>query len=234
MVKAHLFRDDIRRPETDAPDIIRKTVGILLYDPDAVISVGLVDPGGMAGRDVVALQEEHDVLDLLLLQPALFDPLHTHLADAGHLQQQIRILLDHVQRLRPELPYDAAGELRAHALDQTAAEILLNAVDRRRQRLLKSLHGKLAAVLAVDPPGTPEIQHASHMHIRHGAHYRHQILIALRPALDDRVAVFRILVSDAFHNAPQMFHLLCHLLPCYGAWHLCGILTVPDTLPHSF
>jgi hypothetical protein len=43
------------------------------------------------------------------------------------------------------------------------------------------------------------------------AYHRHQVLIAFGPALDDRVAVFGVLICNSFHHAAQMFQL-CHLL----------------------
>ena len=117
MVESHLFRNGIRRFEPDTPDIICQAIRIFLHYLDAVIPIGLVDLGRMAGRDIVTLQKEHDVLDLLLLLPALLDPLHADLPDAGHLQQAVRILLDHVQRIGTKLLHDSPGELRPDTFD---------------------------------------------------------------------------------------------------------------------
>ena len=212
MAEPHLLRDGIRRPETDAPDVICQTVGIFLHDFDALASVGLEDLRRMAGGNVVALQEKHDILDLFLLLPALFDAFHTDPADAGHLQETVRCFFDHIQRIRSELPHDAACKFGADAFYKTAPQILFNAVDGCRERLFKSFHGKLAAIPAVDAPGAAKIQDTAHMHVRHGAHDRYQVLVPFCPALDDRVAVLRILIGDAFYDAPQVFHIKCSSL----------------------
>ena len=92
----HLLRDGIRSLEADSPDIVRKAVWILLHDFDAVVTVRLVDLRRVAGADIMALQKDHDVLDLHLLQPALLDTLHTGPSDAWNLQQPVRLILDNV------------------------------------------------------------------------------------------------------------------------------------------
>ena len=40
----------------------------------------------------------------------------------------------------------------------------------------------------------------------YGTDNRHKVRVTFRPALDDRVAVLRILICVAFHYAAQMFH----------------------------
>ena len=68
------------------------------------------------------LKEEHDVFDLLLLDPALFDALDPDLTDPRNIQQAVGFLLDDVQRVRAEGPDDPGRELGADPLDQPAAE----------------------------------------------------------------------------------------------------------------
>ena len=206
MVKPHLFRDGICRLKSDTPDIVCQAVRVFLHHLDAVIPIGLIDLGCMAGRNIMTLQKEHDILDLLLLLPALLDPLYADFADPGHFQKTIRILLDHVQRIGSELFYDPSGKLRSDPFYKAASKVFFNAKYRSRQRLLERFHGELPAILRINPPIAAEIQNTSHVHIRHGADYRHQILITLCPALDDRVSIFRILVRDALNHTPQVFH----------------------------
>ena len=88
----------------------------------------------------MALQKDHDVLDLPLFLPALFDPLHPNPSDSLYPDQRIRVLVDHIQRILPELLYDASGKFRANPLDQPGAEIFLNAVYGGRQRLFELFH----------------------------------------------------------------------------------------------
>ena len=121
----------------------------------------------MARGYVMALQEEHDVLDLLLLLPALFDPVHANTSDAGHIKQAVRIIFDDVQCISSKLPDDPPCEGRADPLDQAAPQIFFDPVDSRRKRLLKCLHEKLAPIPCIDLPGSAKVQYAPHMDIRH-------------------------------------------------------------------
>src|SRR6516165_7927257 len=51
--------------------------------------------------DAVAVQEQHDLADDLLLGPAHDNPLGALGADAGHLSQTMRFLLDDIKTVSP-------------------------------------------------------------------------------------------------------------------------------------
>ena len=61
------------------------------------------------------------------------DPLRPHPADSGHLAQAFRLGLDDIEDLLAERPHKPAGVDRADAPDHARAEILLDALDRRRR-----------------------------------------------------------------------------------------------------
>ena len=44
------------------------------------------------------------------------------------------------------------------------------------------------------------------MDIRHGTDHSYQVLVILRPTLDDRIAICLILICNSLHNTSQMFH----------------------------
>ena len=90
MTKAKLFRYGIRRFKADSPDIISQAVWVLLYDLNTVVSVGLKDLCCMSSTYIMSLQKEHDILDFLLLLPALSDLLDTFPADPCNLNQPFR------------------------------------------------------------------------------------------------------------------------------------------------
>ncbi len=69
--------------EANAVDITLQRIRILTDDLLGFLAILLIDLGGEARRDIVALQEEHDLADILLLRPALEDQVTLMDADAG-------------------------------------------------------------------------------------------------------------------------------------------------------
>ena len=201
---SHLRGDAVGGLEADAPDVVGKAVGILPHLVDALLAVLPVDFGRIGRTHAVALQKEHDVLDVLLLLPALADLRHTFPPDAGDFVESFDVRLDDVDGLRSEPPDDGPGEPRADALDQSAAEVLLDAVHRGGHRLLPCRGDELAPVAFVHLPLAPAQENAPHGNLRQVAHERNEVAVALHPDLQHRVAVLGILVGDAFHHAAQV------------------------------
>ena len=84
---AEMAGDLVRRLEPYAEDVDGEPVRVLLHDGDGAVLVLLVDLDGEGGRDAVGLEEDHHVLDLLLLHPRLGDPLAADRAYAFHLPE---------------------------------------------------------------------------------------------------------------------------------------------------
>ena len=155
----------------------------------------------------MSLQEKHDVLDFLLLLPALFDLLDPHFPDPGNRIEPVRVGLDDLKGVLAKFLDDLLRVLRADALDQAAAKVFLDPEYSGRQCLLECLHGELPAVFRIHPPASAKLQNGSHMDIRHGADNGHKVRISLHAALDDRVAVLSILICDSFHYTAKMIHV---------------------------
>ena len=206
MTESHFFGDRVRRPETDPPDIVGESVGILLYDGNALTAIGLEDLRRMAGAHIVALQKEHDIFDLLLFRPALFDLVDTGLSDPGHMKKSVGIILDHFQGIPAEGLHDPAGIFGSDPSDHSAAEVFFNPVDRSGKRLLKALNRKLAAVLCVDPPAAGQLQDTPDMDFRHQTDNCHQFAKSFGPAAYHGITVHFIMVGNALNNAAQFFH----------------------------
>ena len=68
-------RDLVGAPEADAADVAGEAVGVLGDHLHGIGAVGLEDPHRPRGADAVAVQEQHDLADHLLLGPARDDPL---------------------------------------------------------------------------------------------------------------------------------------------------------------
>ena len=147
-----LLGQGVGRDEAHALDVFGELVGIGADHVDGLRAVGLVDAGGQPDRDLVRLQEEHQVLDVLLLGPGADDDVQLLGGDARHLTQPLGSALDDVQRLLAEALHDALGRLGADALDQAGAKIATDALGRAGQLRLEGLYLDVAPVARVDLP----------------------------------------------------------------------------------
>jgi hypothetical protein len=84
LLDAELCRDLICGAEADAADVAGQSVRILRNELDRVGAVGFVDAHRTRGADLVAVQEQHDLADDLLLGPAGDNPLRSLRAYACH------------------------------------------------------------------------------------------------------------------------------------------------------
>ena len=103
--------------EAHAVDVALERVGILADGGERILAVLAVDLDRQPRRDLVALQEEHQIADLALLGPAGDDAVAHARADALRLGQPLRLQLDDRQRLLAEAIDDALGGLRPQPLD---------------------------------------------------------------------------------------------------------------------
>ena len=132
---SHVFGDGIGGFESDAPDVVRQAIRILLYLLYGFLAVSLVNLGGVGAAHAIALQEDHDVLDVLLLFPRLGDEVDAFFADSIDFSEPLDILLYNLQRLLPELSHNLLGIYGTDALDETAAQVFLDAHDGGRHLL---------------------------------------------------------------------------------------------------
>src|ERR1700756_6023225 len=70
LLDAELGRDLIGGAEADATDVAGQPIRVLRDELDGLGAVGLVDAYRARGADAVAVQEQHDLPDDLLLGPA--------------------------------------------------------------------------------------------------------------------------------------------------------------------
>lgn len=180
---AHFPGDAVGGLEADAPDIVGKAVGILPYLLDALLAVFPVDFGRIGRTHAVALQKEHDVLDVFLFLPALTDLRHALASDVGDFVEPFYVGLDDVDGFRSEPLDDGPGEPRADALDQSAAEVFLDAVHRGGHRLLPRRGDELAAVAFVHLPLAAAQKNTPHRNLQQVTHERNEVAVALHPDL---------------------------------------------------
>lgn len=104
--------------ETDAPDVGGEAVRLVLDDGDRRVAVLLVDAHRDRRGHLDGLEEEHDLLDRLLLLPGLGDLLGAFGAEPGNLDEALGLVLDDLERVQAEVLGDAVGEDGADALDE--------------------------------------------------------------------------------------------------------------------
>src|SRR6266516_651999 len=152
LVDAELHRDSIGGLKPDATDVASQTIGILRHDLDGIAAVGLVDAHRPRGADPVAVQEDHDLADHLLLGPGRRDAAGSHRTDAIHLPQAIRLRLDDIEHLVAKGAQELLGIDWAYATDHSRGQVLLDALDRRGRRGFEEPGFKLLTVGAVVDP----------------------------------------------------------------------------------
>ena len=118
----------VGRGEADAADVLRQAIGIGAHHLDRALAVGFVDARRAQGAEAMRMQIEHDVAHGLLLAPGLDDPFGQPAADARHLAQARRLVLDHLEHLVAERCHQLLGEAAAHALDHARGEVGLHAL----------------------------------------------------------------------------------------------------------
>ena len=138
--------------EADATDIACQAIRVLGHDLDGVAAIGLEYPDRPRCADAMAVQEDHDLADRLLLSPAGNDPTRTHRANAVDFPQASGLRLDDVEHLVAEGAEELLGVNRADAPDHAGGKVLLDAFDRRRLRGLEEPSPELLAVGAVIHP----------------------------------------------------------------------------------
>src|SRR5262249_4897633 len=96
----------------------------------------LVDAHRPRRAGAVAVQQQHDLAEDLLLSPTGDDPLRPLWADPGNLAQARRLLFDDVEHCFTEHAHELLCVDRSNAAEHAPTEILLDPVDRRRCRSL--------------------------------------------------------------------------------------------------
>ena len=207
--------DLVGRLETDAVDVLHQPVGCGLDHGQRVVAVLLVDLHRQVGGYAVAVEKDHHVLNRSLLLPGLDNAINPLLADAQHLAQPFRLLVDHVQGLRAEAVNDAFGHHLAYAADHARAEIALDALCRRRDGLLTQLHLELAAVPGMVQPLAGQLQPFARVDLWQVADDGDELVAMLavgvgqhparvRLQAQDGVAILLIVVGNALNTAAEL------------------------------
>src|SRR5262249_31680791 len=155
-----------------------------------------VDPHRQGGADAMAVQENHDLADCLLLGPGGRDASGSYRTDAVYLLQAIRCRLDDIEYLLTKGAQKLLGIARANAADHARGEVLLDGLDRRGRRGLKETSLDLLTVSAVIDPvagrGHPFAGRDRSGMAHQGDHFA--VAAGLNP--QDAKAILSVLVRD--------------------------------------
>ncbi len=103
--------------EPNPVDISRQPIRVTFHHFQRLIAVLFINLDCQVGAYTMAVQEEHNFLDLLLLFPSLGDQARAFWSDVRHFSQSFRLMLDHLQGLLAKFIYDALSESGTNAFD---------------------------------------------------------------------------------------------------------------------
>ena len=227
LLDPELHRDRVGGPEPDAADVPSEAVRVLRHDLHGVGAVGPEYPHRPRRAHAMAVQEHHDLADHLLLGPGVGDPLRPHPADAGHLAQPFRLRLDDIEDLLAERPHKLAGVDRADPPDHARAEILLDALDRRRRGRADETRLELLAVGAVIDPLAGGGDPFPRRHHGGVADHGDQVAMPPRPGPQHAEAVLGIVEGDALDQPGQDLPVRALSLPAGAGFPGAGAVSRP-------
>ena len=153
----------------------------------------------------MAVQEQHDFPDGLLLGPGGENAGGANRPDALDLTQPVRRRLDDVEHLLAEGAYELLGVNRANAADHAGREVLLNSVGGIGKRSAQEPRVELLTMGAVVDPFARGGDPLAGRNGRGMTDNGHDIAMAARLGPQKAEAVLGIVISDALDQAGQHF-----------------------------
>jgi len=203
LLDAELCRDLVGGAEADAADVASQAVGVFRDEPNSIGTIGLVNAHRPRCADAIAVQEQHDLSDDLLLGPASDDPLRTLGADAGDLTQTPGLLLDDLEYAFTKGAHELLRIDRADAADHAGAKIFLDPPDGRRCRGLEERSSELDAVGTIVDPASARLDELAGRDHRGVTENRDQVALAAGFDTQDAEAVLSVVKGDAIDEAGQ-------------------------------
>ena len=154
--------------------------------------------------------------DGLLLAPRLHDPGLALGPDALQRPKPFRRPFDDVEHLRAERLHQLAREVRADALDEARAQVLLDSFEGGRRDDPQRLGAELDAVGGVVHPGAAAIDLFARADRGGAAHHGRQLPAAPDLDLQDAEAGVLAVEGDTLHQPLQAFFRVFGRLGCHG------------------
>ena len=171
-------------------------------------AIALINLPGVGQAHPQPLQGHHHVPHLLAALPVPANLLDALGAEAGDLFEALRLVVDHLQGVAPEMGHQAAGQLRADALDQPRGQVLFDARHRGRQHRVPPDHLELLAPLGVHLVGALEVELLALLDPGQRSHHGDGVAGALNLEAHHGVMVFGVGKGEALHGAFQGFERL--------------------------
>ena len=151
------------------------------------------------------LQENHNMMNFLLVEPGFFYALNPCLPQAGHLAQPVRVTFKDVKCLQAE-SLDNPGRIsRTDALDQPGAKITLHAVNGVWFNYLTAFQFELSAIPGIRYPGASQREGGTDWYSGKKADNRNQFLFLFQSLYTSySIAVFFILEGDPVEYSPNL------------------------------
>src|SRR6266516_5743200 len=224
LVNAELHRDGIGGLEANAADVACQAIGILRHDLHGIAAIGLVNAHRPSRADPMAVQEDHDLADRLLLGPGGRDAAGAHRTDAIHLPQTIWFRFDDIEHLLAEGAQELLGIHRADAADHSRREILLDALKRGGRRGLEEPSFELLTVSTVVNP-VARCRDPLTGRDRGGmANQGDQLAVATSLNPQDAKTVLGVLVSDALDQSGEHLAIRLRGLALHDGLHTLAVL----------
>ncbi len=140
----------------------------------------------------MALQEDHRIANGALLAPSLLDLAASLRADPAHPPQLGRLVVDHLERVQPELLDQSVCHDRPDPGHQSGAEIALDAVECLGEEAQVGDDAELLAVLAILFPTAGEAHPLSRLQTIETTHSGRRDAVVAADAEDAPAALFRL------------------------------------------
>ena len=196
--EAEALGDLVGGLESDAADVAGEAVRIGADDLDGLVAVGLVDADGAGGGDAVAVEEDHDLADGLLLIPRLLDALAALGADAVNFLEPGGGVLDDFEDPGSEAGDELSGVGRTDTLHEPGGEVSFDALGAVGRGDVEDVGLELASELTVLNPVPAGVDPFAGRHGRGAADDGDDVGVSADADLEDAESVLLVEERDPF------------------------------------
>jgi len=151
------------------------------------------------------MQKQHDAPNLFLLRPTRPDFFAAGLADSANVQEEIRRIVDDVERCFVIDCDNACRQARANAANRAGCEIVFDPRGRRWMRRFQPIRFELATVVAIDNPAPTRFDRLPGRDDADIADHGQRIDVATHTDLENGEPAVGVVINDAFDRSRKRF-----------------------------